>query len=64
LAIDEEKAFLTKMVRVCRYDWLANKSLRGGYFLWAMCAYGFGENQTPITFSVVYFSNISLQLLE
>ncbi|KAI9075131.1 hypothetical protein K1719_042862 [Acacia pycnantha] len=25
-----------------RYDWLANKSLRDGYFLWAMLAYGFG----------------------
>ncbi|KAK4260596.1 hypothetical protein QN277_003689 [Acacia crassicarpa] len=25
-----------------RHDWLANKSLRGGYFLWAMFAYGFG----------------------
>ncbi|KVH97249.1 Peptidase A22B, signal peptide peptidase [Cynara cardunculus var. scolymus] len=23
-----------------RYDWLANKSLRAGYFLWAMIAYG------------------------
>ncbi|KAJ7944937.1 Signal peptide peptidase-like [Quillaja saponaria] len=25
-----------------RYDWLANKNLRAGYFLWAMFAYGFG----------------------
>ncbi|RDX95778.1 Signal peptide peptidase-like 2 [Mucuna pruriens] len=25
-----------------RYDWLANKTLRSGYFLWAMFAYGFG----------------------
>ncbi|KDP25425.1 hypothetical protein JCGZ_20581 [Jatropha curcas] len=25
-----------------RYDWLANKSLRAGYFLWAMIAYGLG----------------------
>ncbi|KAI4315428.1 hypothetical protein L6164_028240 [Bauhinia variegata] len=25
-----------------RYDWLANKTLRAGYFLWAMFAYGFG----------------------
>ncbi|CAL5433106.1 unnamed protein product [Camellia sinensis] len=25
-----------------RYDWLAKKSLRSGYFLWAMFAYGFG----------------------
>ncbi|KAL8503392.1 hypothetical protein ACS0TY_022215 [Phlomoides rotata] len=25
-----------------RYDWLANKTLRAGYFLWAMLAYGFG----------------------
>ncbi|KAL8053864.1 hypothetical protein ABFS82_05G103600 [Erythranthe guttata] len=25
-----------------RYDWLANKSLRAGYFLWAMFAYGLG----------------------
>lgn len=25
-----------------RYDWLMKKSLRAGYFLWAMTAYGFG----------------------
>ncbi|KAM7260388.1 hypothetical protein ACFE04_016129 [Oxalis oulophora] len=25
-----------------RYDWLTNKSLRAGYFLWAMIAYGLG----------------------
>ncbi|KAK4802803.1 hypothetical protein SAY86_001006 [Trapa natans] len=25
-----------------RYDWLANKNLRAGYFLWAMFAYGLG----------------------
>ncbi|XP_076950336.1 signal peptide peptidase-like 4 [Bidens hawaiensis] len=25
-----------------RYDWLSNKSLRAGYFLWAMIAYGLG----------------------
>lgn len=25
-----------------RYDWLAKKNLRSGYFLWAMFAYGFG----------------------
>ncbi|KAF5194247.1 Signal peptide peptidase-like [Thalictrum thalictroides] len=25
-----------------RYDWLAKKSLRAGYFLWAMLAYGLG----------------------
>ncbi|XP_051129812.1 signal peptide peptidase-like 2 isoform X2 [Andrographis paniculata] len=25
-----------------RYDWLANKRLRTGYFLWAMVAYGLG----------------------
>ncbi|KAL4325502.1 hypothetical protein GQ457_11G024500 [Hibiscus cannabinus] len=25
-----------------RYDWLANKSLGAGYFLWAMVAYGLG----------------------
>ncbi|KAI3719453.1 hypothetical protein L6452_20352 [Arctium lappa] len=25
-----------------RYDWLSNKSLRAGYFLWAMFAYGLG----------------------
>ncbi|XP_062146384.1 signal peptide peptidase-like 2 [Alnus glutinosa] len=25
-----------------RYDWLANKTLRAGYFLWAMFAYGLG----------------------
>nr|AAM63609.1 growth-on protein GRO10 [Arabidopsis thaliana] len=25
-----------------RYDWLANKTLRTGYFIWAMVAYGLG----------------------
>ncbi|KAL1087955.1 hypothetical protein V6Z11_D08G218200 [Gossypium hirsutum] len=25
-----------------RYDWLANKTLRAGYFLWVMIAYGLG----------------------
>ncbi|KAI3873443.1 hypothetical protein MKW98_008095 [Papaver atlanticum] len=25
-----------------RYDWLSNKSLRAGYFVWAMSAYGLG----------------------
>ncbi|KAM1584853.1 signal peptide peptidase-like 2 isoform X1 [Malus sylvestris] len=25
-----------------RYDWLANKTLRAGYFIWAMIAYGLG----------------------
>ncbi|XP_019423293.1 PREDICTED: signal peptide peptidase-like 2 [Lupinus angustifolius] len=25
-----------------RYDWLSNKKLANGYFLWAMIAYGFG----------------------
>ncbi|XP_074263328.1 signal peptide peptidase-like 4 [Silene latifolia] len=25
-----------------RYDWLGNKKIRAGYFLWAICAYGFG----------------------
>ncbi|KAM2200773.1 hypothetical protein ACFX1R_000681 [Malus domestica] len=25
-----------------RYDWLANKKLRAGYFVWAMTAYGLG----------------------
>lgn len=25
-----------------RYDWLAKKSLRAGYFLWTMIAYGLG----------------------
>ncbi|CAN6568136.1 unnamed protein product [Malus baccata var. baccata] len=25
-----------------RYDWLANKKLRAGYFMWAMTAYGLG----------------------
>ncbi|MBA0852614.1 hypothetical protein Goshw_007626 [Gossypium schwendimanii] len=26
-----------------RYDWLANKTLRAGYFLWVMIAYGLGK---------------------
>ncbi|MFQ6619950.1 hypothetical protein Gotur_000217 [Gossypium turneri] len=26
----------------CRYDWMTKKSLRAGYFVWAMTAYGLG----------------------
>ena len=28
-----------------RYDWLAKKSLRAGYFVWAMTAYGLGMEE-------------------
>ncbi|XP_014521055.1 signal peptide peptidase-like 2 [Vigna radiata var. radiata] len=36
-----------------RYDWLANKSLRGGYFLWAMFAYGFGLLVTYVALNLM-----------
>ena len=29
-----------------RYDWLAKKKLRAGYFVWAMTAYGTGMTNT------------------
>jgi hypothetical protein len=29
-----------------RYDWLAKKNLRAGYFVWAMTAYGLGMIDT------------------
>lgn len=29
-----------------RYDWLAKKKLRAGYFVWAMTAYGTGMINT------------------
>jgi hypothetical protein len=48
-----EKLFWSA-VHYCRYDWLAKKSLVSGYFLWAMFAYGFGENQL-IDSIVVFF---------
>jgi hypothetical protein len=35
-------SMLKKIDRSCRYDWLATKSLRAGYFPWAMLAYGLG----------------------
>lgn len=35
---------LSNMGCPCRYDWLAKKNLRAGYFLWAMIAYGLGKN--------------------
>lgn len=41
--------FLIMYVITCRYDWLANKSLRAGYFLWAMFAYGLGKQIMKIT---------------
>jgi len=31
---------------LCRYDWLAKKKLRAGYFVWAMTAYGTGMINT------------------
>ncbi|KAK1374826.1 PA domain-containing protein [Heracleum sosnowskyi] len=36
-----------------RYDWLAGKTLRSGYFLWAMCAYGFGLLITYVAFNLM-----------
>ncbi|XP_054790896.1 signal peptide peptidase-like 2 isoform X1 [Prosopis cineraria] len=36
-----------------RYDWLANRSLRGGYFLWAMFAYGFGLLTTYVALNLM-----------
>ncbi|KAJ6729749.1 PA DOMAIN PRESENILIN/SIGNAL PEPTIDE PEPTIDASE-RELATED [Salix viminalis] len=33
---------VTSSYQDCLYDWLAKKSLRAGYFLWAMTAYGLG----------------------
>ncbi|KAG5061505.1 hypothetical protein AAZX31_01G205400 [Glycine max] len=36
-----------------RYDWLANKSLRSGYFLWAMFAYGFGLLVTYVALNLM-----------
>ncbi|XP_022875528.1 signal peptide peptidase-like 2 [Olea europaea var. sylvestris] len=36
-----------------RYDWLANKSLRAGYFLWAMFAYGLGLLITYIALNLM-----------
>ncbi|GMH00512.1 hypothetical protein Nepgr_002351 [Nepenthes gracilis] len=36
-----------------RYDWLANKTLQGGYFLWAMTAYGFGLLMTYVALNMM-----------
>lgn len=34
--------WITVWANFYRYDWLANKTLRAGYFVWAMTAYGSG----------------------
>ncbi|KAL7121384.1 hypothetical protein ACP275_02G178700 [Erythranthe tilingii] len=36
-----------------RYDWLSNKSLKTGYFLWAMIAYGLGLLVTYIALNMM-----------
>ncbi|KAB2088829.1 hypothetical protein ERO13_A03G016900v2 [Gossypium hirsutum] len=36
-----------------RYDWLANKSLRAGYFVWAMIAYGLGLLVTYVALNLM-----------
>ncbi|PON62888.1 Peptidase A22B, signal peptide peptidase [Parasponia andersonii] len=36
-----------------RYDWLANKTLRAGYFLWAMLAYGLGLLVTYVALNLM-----------
>ncbi|RRT73870.1 hypothetical protein B296_00032921 [Ensete ventricosum] len=38
---------------IIRYDWAAKKSLRAGYFLWSMVAYGSGKMAIPVTSSDV-----------
>lgn len=51
------------MYHCFRYDWLAKKSLRAGYFVWAMTAYGLGMQEMRTVLSgnvdsscVYYFS--------
>ncbi|GAB4857388.1 Signal peptide peptidase-like 2 [Ancistrocladus abbreviatus] len=36
-----------------RYDWMAKKNLRAGYFLWAMCAYGLGLLVTYVALNLM-----------
>ncbi|KAK9910409.1 hypothetical protein M0R45_034374 [Rubus argutus] len=36
-----------------RYDWLANKTLRAGYFVWAMTAYGSGLLVTYVALNLM-----------
>ncbi|XP_076951840.1 signal peptide peptidase-like 2 [Bidens hawaiensis] len=36
-----------------RYDWLAKKHIRAGYFLWAMFAYGLGLLVTYIALNLM-----------
>ncbi|XP_021895277.1 signal peptide peptidase-like 2 isoform X1 [Carica papaya] len=36
-----------------RYDWLANKTLRAGYFLWAIFAYGLGLLVTYVALNLM-----------
>ncbi|KAI4372603.1 hypothetical protein MLD38_010814 [Melastoma candidum] len=36
-----------------RYDWLANKNLRAGYFLWGMLAYGLGLLVTYVALNLM-----------
>ncbi|KAL8136402.1 hypothetical protein V2J09_002403 [Rumex salicifolius] len=37
-----------------RYDWLASKSLRGGYFLWSVSAYALGHGQPALLYIVPF----------
>ncbi|XVF10582.1 hypothetical protein REPUB_Repub07fG0195000 [Reevesia pubescens] len=47
-----------------RYDWLANKTLRAGYFLWAMIAYGLVFN-TPFSSMVgLLVTYVALNLMD
>ncbi|KAL8138922.1 hypothetical protein V2J09_004923 [Rumex salicifolius] len=36
-----------------RYDWLAQKTIRSGYFLWTLCAYGIGLLVTYIALNLM-----------
>ncbi|KAL3622131.1 Signal peptide peptidase-like 4 [Castilleja foliolosa] len=36
-----------------RYDWLSNKSLKSGYFIWAMLAYGLGLLTTYVALNLM-----------
>lgn len=42
LVIASSKQILNHGCNFYRYDWLTNKTLRTGYFVWAMTAYGAG----------------------
>ncbi|KAM5555354.1 signal peptide peptidase-like 2 [Rosa sericea] len=53
LVITSSKQILNRDSNFYRYDWLTNKTLRTGYFVWAMTAYGAGLLVTYVALNLM-----------